>query len=811
MTPSTEKVTLPLGASDWPLARAALLTIIGWLTLGWPWLSGRVTIPWDAKAQFLPQVQFLAQSVARGESPFWLPFAFSGHPQAADPQSMIFSPPFLLLALFDPDPGSRTFDLTVMASVLAGMLAIILFFRDNRWHWTGAVIAALAFGFGASMAWRIQHVGQVLSLVYLSITLLLLRRALMNASAAYGAAAGAVAAFMVLGRDQVALLGVYLLIGYVIWHWVAGTHAGEDARSTRTGRFRESLAPLIAGGVVGVLVIALPVLMTALVAETSNRPHIDLVGAGRGSLHPSLLITLFAPDLFGSSGRMEDYWGPPSFAWSDTGLYIAQNMGQLYIGAIPALMLLIGIASGAVLRAEIRFFTLALALMLLYALGWYTPFFRFAHALLPGIDLYRRPADATFLIGYLSAILSGYVTHRFFVDPDHAMPRTALKVTAMVVVASFVTGAVLAMRFDRVGQAASPFLVSLAIVAGGAGAIFLAWRIEPLRPVAAAAILMAFTVADLAWSNGPGSATALPSSYYDVLEPNTRNETIAELRRRVSESASGVRRDRVELIGLGFHWPNASLTHRLENTLGYNPVRLAIYSKAAGAGDTSGAPGDRKFSALMPSYRSTLADLLGLRFIASGVPIEGIDPKLKPGDLEFVARTPDAYIYENARALPRVLYVPSARSADFNRLVESGGLDIDPREVVLLEGTVPLQASSYGSGTAAVESYTNTEVVINAEGADGGWVVLNDIWHPWWTVTVDGEPTRLLRANVLFRAAYVAPGRHRIVFTFQPILGALRDAYKRLQLQLGDGQDVSRIGEPPARPSNSPSAMQQPR
>src|SRR6202022_2808459 len=34
-----------------------------------PWLSGAVTIPWDAKSQFFPPVQFLATSIARGEWP----------------------------------------------------------------------------------------------------------------------------------------------------------------------------------------------------------------------------------------------------------------------------------------------------------------------------------------------------------------------------------------------------------------------------------------------------------------------------------------------------------------------------------------------------------------------------------------------------------------------------------------------------------------------------------------------------------------------------------------------------------------------
>ena len=50
----------------------------------------------------------------------------------------------------------------------------------------------------------------------LAITLLLLSRALERSSLIYGFAAGIVAGFMVLGRDQVALIGVYVLAGLVV-------------------------------------------------------------------------------------------------------------------------------------------------------------------------------------------------------------------------------------------------------------------------------------------------------------------------------------------------------------------------------------------------------------------------------------------------------------------------------------------------------------------------------------------------------------------------------------------------------------------
>ena len=188
--------------SRWPSSLLAALVI------GWPWLSGRVTIPWDAKAHFQPQIQFLAQSLARGESPFWAPFVFSGHPQIADPQSMIFSPPFLAAgAARTRAPSLWAVDATVLAMVFLGGAALMLWFRDQGWHWAGGLIAALAFCYGASMAWRIQHIGQVLSLAYLPIAMLCLDRALARGSIVYGVAAGVVAACIVLGRDQVALLG----------------------------------------------------------------------------------------------------------------------------------------------------------------------------------------------------------------------------------------------------------------------------------------------------------------------------------------------------------------------------------------------------------------------------------------------------------------------------------------------------------------------------------------------------------------------------------------------------------------------------
>src|SRR5262245_45602339 len=89
------------------LAATLALFALACLVLWWPWLSGAVTIPWDAKSQFLPPERFLADALARGDSPFWAPSIFGGWPQIADPQSLIFSPLHFLLAWFVASPSFR--------------------------------------------------------------------------------------------------------------------------------------------------------------------------------------------------------------------------------------------------------------------------------------------------------------------------------------------------------------------------------------------------------------------------------------------------------------------------------------------------------------------------------------------------------------------------------------------------------------------------------------------------------------------------------------------------------------------------------
>src|SRR5579871_2642424 len=643
-------------------ALSASLYAAAFIVLSWPWLSGTVTIPWDAKAQFQPELQFLASSLARGESPFWTPNVFAGWPQVADPQSLIFSPLHLALASFDPTPSFWEADLVTFAYLFCGGLGLMLFFRDRCWHPAAAVVAALIFAFGGSASSRLQHTSEIISLSYTPIALWLLARTLDRASWRAGLAAGVVIALLMIGRDQVAMLGLYVLGLYVVAWWLDG--------KGRLARVRRTALPLAACAMTAILIAAVPLALSALLAADSNRPMIGLERAGRGSLHPALLLMLAFADLFGAADPNVDFWGPPSLAWDATmrpsGIALAQNMGEIYCGILAVILILsAGLARGLLWTREVRFFAIAFALVLLYALGWYTPVFRLMYELLPGVDLFRRPADATFIIGLLLAITTGYLVHRLLAPPSHragegrkATPRWWATVESALMVIPIAIAVAVAYRAGKLADALLPIATAMWFAAGGIVLVAVTRRFAAARPAVAAALLCGFTTFDLAWNNGPNESTGLPPSLYEALKPDGNDETVALLKAKLAESASADRRDRVELIGIAYHWPDVGLAQGFDHLFGHNPLRLRDFARATGVGDTVATPQQRAFAPLFPSYRSVLADLTGVRFIATGVPVEEIDRSLQPGDLRFVARTRDAFVYENPRALPRVMVVP---------------------------------------------------------------------------------------------------------------------------------------------------------
>jgi hypothetical protein len=96
----------------------------------------------------------------------------------------------------------------------------------------------------------------------------------------------------------------------------------------------------------------------------------------------------------------------------------------------------------------------------------------------------------------------------------------------------------------------------------------------------------------------------------------------------------------------------------------------------------------------------------------------------------------------------------------------------NPRESVLLNPGHKLPMLSVKGGGASapdkvdLKTYTSTKIEIEAQSAQGGYVLINDQYDPDWQVQINGHAAELLRADYIMRAVEVQPGDSTITMRY---------------------------------------------
>jgi hypothetical protein len=135
-----------------------------------------------------------------------------------------------------------------------------------------------------------------------------------------------------------------------------------------------------------------------------------------------------------------------------------------------------------------------------------------------------------------------------------------------------------------------------------------------------------------------------------------------------------------------------------------------------------------------------------------------------------LAHSGDVKVYQNLDALGRAFVVHRAWAVDgeagAQERMAAGGFD--PTTEVVLEGGEPLAVEAGGPDQVEVVSYTPERVELAVALDAPGVLVLADANYPGWQAWVDGEEVPVMTADLLFRAVSLEPGRHQVVFAFEP-------------------------------------------
>jgi len=130
--------------------------------------------------------------------------------------------------------------------------------------------------------------------------------------------------------------------------------------------------------------------------------------------------------------------------------------------------------------------------------------------------------------------------------------------------------------------------------------------------------------------------------------------------------------------------------------------------------------------------------------------------------IEFTGALPRASLYSNWQ-------VETNEQAVLKRLASA---EFNPATNVLISsasvGAPVGPVTNTSAGTVEFASYAPKRIVLKAKAAAPSILLLNDRYDPSWTVTVDGKPETILKANYLMRGVQLAPGEHTVEFRFEP-------------------------------------------
>jgi hypothetical protein len=714
--------------------------------------------------QFYPWREFAFETLRGGQLPLWNPYNGAGAPLIADYQSALFYPlSWIGLAL----PLAQTMSLTaVLHLFIAGW---------GMWAFTGRLglpalgrgVSALAFGLTGYLVARLGTYPMVAAAAWLPWVM--------------WAAQGVIVRRRPRDVGGLALLtALQLLAGHAQLAWysllLVGVWTLYQAVVHRQQRGWVGLL-LVGGGLaLGAAIAVVQLWPTAELLRTSQRSGgVDYDFAMNFSYGPVRTLNLLSPNVFGNPGD---------------GTYLTEGAffeDAVYIGLLP-LIAALAAAIGWLLRrfrkdldrppffAVVPFWLGIMVVAFVFALGEHSPVFPFLFQHVPTFDLFQAPVRWHLWTVFALSVLAGIGTqawgrgHWLFFGTRLA---TAGGIGAALL-AYFAAPHILPMDDPETRQNVQVLINAVALtglLGAGAGVLTLLQPGQESRryPWWALAVLI-FVALDLAWAAQGLNPTA-PATFYERRDtdygdsraywPEEAERDIAfetwllfDDYRVAAEDWQGFRASEL---------PNLNLLDRWYLLNNFEPLRVGHFTA---------------YTTLIEQNLPAAEGLLQAAGVSALYDSKGVrQPLARTAARAWIVES--ACWHDSAESLTAALADP----------------DWNPQRQVHLsgEGDCPVLADDSGAPGAVtlIEDFGNRVGMLVELSADG-WLVLADTDYPGWMVLVDGQPARIERANLAFRAVQIPAGTQAVEFVYRPVwllpgalisLGALVIAVALLRLR----------------------------
>ena len=750
----------------WASAGYFVMSII----FGYPALMGRFLVS-QRSDQFIggyPIREFAAVWEKSGHGvPLWNPYIFGGMPFVASMNGDMFYPTALLRLLLAPDAGMTW---GFIAHVfLAGCFTFLFLRRALRLGFYASFIGGLAYMAGGNVAGLVSpgHDGKLFVAALLPLTLYLLHRWIREGLWwAWGCLALTVMLALLSPHPQ--LFQYFLLAAGAYALFVACARAGSDTKlPVRVAIQRLGLAlGAVVLGTLGGAIQYLP-----LLEYTPWSPR----AGGKGwdhavsySLPPEELLNTYLPQF---SGILEKY----------TGRNVIHFHSE-YIGAAVLVLASLAFGTRVVARSIVRFWSFALIVAILWALGGFTPFYHLVYALVPGTAYFRAPSTMLFFVSFCTAVLAAIGTERVLAA-DIGLRRLigwAVFAAVICVLAASGTlthlaegfaypplaGGVVANQSAMLGGAIRALLVVGAVLA-----IVLATR-QGRIGIHRTAVLLAGVVALDLWSivrlywvfSAPATSLYASDPVIEYLKHLTQPGRVVPL---ATQALTSETRD--PYFGGGDGKGDGLMVHRIRSVVGYHGNELGRYDLITGwEQDEERWP--RQLG------NSNLWQLLNIQYLYTNSPESPIrGARLVAGPSPNVAGN-ISYLYRLPGDNPSAWVVPLAVKVG-DEIARQTVLDprFDVRRVGLIDSTAQLPTQPIPQTLPpVVQTSAHVDVwepghialTLSQPALANELLVVSENYYPGWSASVDGKPAMVARTDYVLIGVSLPAGGQKIELSF---------------------------------------------
>ena len=667
-----------------------------------------------------PLAHFQQDCLQHGEFPLWNPYNNCGVPFLAQWNTMPLYPP-ALAALALPLGWSLSF----FCLAHLWWAGFGMFFLARRW--TGndfaAAFAGVAFAFNGFTLNLLMWPSHIATFAWLPWVVLAVELAWRESMGKIILAAFAGAMQMLAGGPETIFL-TWLFVAALWWQQFV---SGESPRLAMLWRF-----PLVVALVISLTLVQLLPFLDLVAHAQRETGYTDL----RWSMPGWGWVNFFVPMAFGSTVTEGIFFQHGQY-WTSS-YYL--GLGTLWLAVLAVL---------CIRERRVWLLTVVAIMALFCALGENTPFYPLLRKVIPQLSFITYPVKFVMVVIFAAPLLAASALANLEKIQKRLLPLGAI---LLVVILGILFWTQLApMLGDNPHDTLLNGLSRAVMLVLTGGALWLLTRASESRWMRIAPLLLLLVAWVDVFTHEPAQNPTVSPSVY---EPNLIRTKLAmqpqpELggaRAMLAPTAA------MELTRFAVSDPKNNF---LAKRLGY----------CANANLLDGVPKVDGFFSLTPRESDSVLSLLYGTTNASYPGLEdflGVTQITAPGELLKWQPRSTAHPLVTAGPKPVFRDYVNALSALAQSDFESGKTVVLPPEEKSFVTVSNLTVAKILNSKFGIQS-----VDAGVEAAEPSLVVIAQTYYHNWRAEIDGQPARLLRANVAFQAVQVPAGHHQIHLFYQ--------------------------------------------